>query len=114
MRVQKAKEIEEVDMKVEKDMIELTILEAAENIEKYQKETKAWKYRKVVTEDINTGDLVLKRKKNLENPGKLQESWEGLYIAKETNVPGAFCLTYQTGEELPHSWNTDSLKRYYP
>jgi hypothetical protein len=33
----KAKEIEEVDQKVEKDMIELTILEAAENIEKYRK-----------------------------------------------------------------------------
>jgi hypothetical protein len=41
MRIQKAKEIEEVDIKVEKDMIELTILEATENIEKYQKETKA-------------------------------------------------------------------------
>jgi hypothetical protein len=41
-RVLKAKEIQ-VDQKVEKDMIELTILEAAENIEKYQKETKAWK-----------------------------------------------------------------------
>jgi hypothetical protein len=27
-------------------MIELTILEVAENIEKYQKETKAWKDRK--------------------------------------------------------------------
>jgi hypothetical protein len=35
MRVQKAREIEEIDMKVEKDMIELTILEAVENIEKY-------------------------------------------------------------------------------
>jgi hypothetical protein len=34
MRVLKAKEIEEVDQKVEKDVIELTILEAAENIEK--------------------------------------------------------------------------------
>jgi hypothetical protein len=41
IRVQKAKEIEEVDIKVEKDMIELTILEATENIEKYHKETKA-------------------------------------------------------------------------
>jgi histidinol dehydrogenase len=64
MRVQKAREIEEVDMRVEKDTIELTILEAVENIEKYQKETKAWKYRKVVRKDIKTGDLVLKRKKN--------------------------------------------------
>jgi hypothetical protein len=40
MRVLKAKEVEEIDKKVEKDMIELTILEAAENIEKYHKETK--------------------------------------------------------------------------
>jgi hypothetical protein len=113
MRVQKAKEIEEVDMKVENDMIELTILEAAENIEKWQKETKAWKDRKVVRKDIKTGDLVLKRKKNWEIPGKLQESWEGPYIAKETNMSGAFRLIDQTGEELSHSWNADSLKRYY-
>jgi hypothetical protein len=65
MRVLKAKEVEGV---------ELTILEAAENIEKYQKETKAWKGKKVVRKDIKTGDLVLKRKKNWENPGKLHES----------------------------------------
>jgi hypothetical protein len=64
MRVLKAKEIEEVDQKVEKDMIELTILEAAQNIEKYQKETKAWKDKKVVRKDVKTGNLVLKRKKN--------------------------------------------------
>jgi hypothetical protein len=64
MRVLKAKQIEEVDQKVEKDMIELTILEAAENIEKYQKETKAWKDNKLVRKNIKTGDLVLKRKKN--------------------------------------------------
>jgi hypothetical protein len=72
MRVQKAKEIKEVDIKAEKDMIELTIPEAAENIEKYQKETRAWKDRKVVRKDIKTGDLVLKRKKNWENPGNFK------------------------------------------
>jgi hypothetical protein len=53
MRVLKAKEIEEVDQRVEKDMIELTILEAAQNIEKYQKETKAWKDKKVVKKHQN-------------------------------------------------------------
>jgi hypothetical protein len=90
MRVLKAKEIKEVDRKVEKDMIELTILEAVENIEKYQKETKAWKDKKVVRKDIKIGDFVFKRKKNWENPGKLHESWEGPYIAKETDMPGAF------------------------
>jgi hypothetical protein len=54
MRVLKGKEIQEVDQKVEKDMIELTIFEAAENIEKYQKETKTWKDRKVVRKDTKT------------------------------------------------------------
>jgi hypothetical protein len=92
MRVLKAKEIEEVDQKVEKDMIELTIVEAAENIEKYQKETKAWRDKKVVRKDIKTGDLVLKRKKNWENPGKLHVLWEGPYITKETDMTGAFRL----------------------
>jgi hypothetical protein len=92
MRVLKAKEIEEVDQKIEKDMIELTILEAAENVEKCRKETKAWKDKKVVRKDIKTSDLVLKRKKNWENPRKLQESWEGSYIAKETDMPGDFHL----------------------
>jgi transposase InsO family protein len=114
MRVLKAKEIEEVDKKVEKDMIELTILEAAEDIEKYQKETKAWRDKKVVRKDIKTGDLVLKRKKNWENLRKLHESWEGPYIAKETDMPGTFRLIEQTGEEFPYSWNAGILKRYYP
>jgi hypothetical protein len=114
MRVLKAKENEEVDQKVEKDMIELTILEAAENIEKYQKETKVWRDKKVVRKDIKTGDLVLKKKKKWENLGKHHESWEGSFIAKETDMLGAFRLLKQTDEELPYSWNADSLKRYYP
>jgi hypothetical protein len=46
MRVLKGKEIEKIDKKVEKDMIELTILEAAENIEKYQRETRSWETRR--------------------------------------------------------------------
>jgi hypothetical protein len=46
----------------------------------------------VVRKDIKTSDLVLKRKKNWENPRKLQESWEGSYIAKETDMPGDFHL----------------------
>jgi hypothetical protein len=53
----------------------------------------------------------MRRKKNLENPGKLQEPWEETYIEKQTNMFGAFLLIDQTDEELPHSWNADSLKR---
>jgi hypothetical protein len=77
MRALKAKEIKEVDQKVEKDMIGLTILEAAENIKKYQKETKAWKDKKVVRKNIKTGDLVLKRKKNWRTRGNFMNLGKG-------------------------------------
>jgi hypothetical protein len=77
MIVLKGKEIKEVDQKVEKDMIELTILEAAENIEKYKKETKTWRDRKVVRKDIKTIDLVLKRKKNWETPENSKNHGKG-------------------------------------
>jgi hypothetical protein len=90
-RVLKAREIEEVDQKVEKDMVELTILEAAQNTERYQKETKARKDKKVFTKDIKASDLVLKRKKNWENPGKLHESWEGPY-SKRNRHPRGFLV----------------------
>jgi hypothetical protein len=90
LMVLKTKEIQEVDMKIEEDMIEFIIFEVAENIEKYQEETKAWRDKKIVKKDIKDGDLVLKRKKNGQDPRKLQESWEGPYIAKETSMLGAF------------------------
>jgi hypothetical protein len=77
MRALKAKEIKEVDQKVEKDMIGLTILEAAENIKKYQKETKAWKDKKVVRKNIKTGDLVLKRKKHWRTRGNFMNLGKG-------------------------------------
>jgi hypothetical protein len=88
MRVQKATEIEEVDMKVEKGMVELTILEAAENIEKYQKETKAWRDRKVVRKDIKTGDLVLKRKKMGESRETPRILGRAIHIKGNKNVRG--------------------------
>jgi hypothetical protein len=68
MRVLKAKEVEAVDQKVEKDMIELTILVVAENIEKYQKETKAWKDKKVVRKDIKNWQFGLEKKDELREP----------------------------------------------
>jgi hypothetical protein len=82
MRVLKGKEIKEIDKKVEKDMIELTILEAAENIEKYQRETRAWRDKKVVRKDIKTGNLVLKRKKT----GRTQENF--MSLGKGLTSPG--------------------------
>jgi hypothetical protein len=79
MRVLKGKEIEEIYKKVEKDMIELTILEVAENIERD---------KKVVRKDTKTCDLVLKRKKNWENPGKLHVLGRALHCQGNRHVRG--------------------------
>jgi hypothetical protein len=79
-------------MKVEKDMIELTNLEAAKNIEKYQKETKAWKDKKVVRKDIMTGDLVLKRKKILGEPWETPRTVGGAMHSKGNKYAWGFSL----------------------
>jgi hypothetical protein len=70
MRVLKGKKIEEFDQKVEKDMIELMILEAAANIKKYQKETNTWKDRKVVRKDIKDRRSSSKKIEELEKSQK--------------------------------------------
>ena len=55
-----------------KDLIELDILQASENLEKYQQETTKWRDKKIVKKNIAVGDWVLKRKPNAKTSGKLQ------------------------------------------
>jgi hypothetical protein len=88
----------------------LKLLKTSRSTRKKQRHERTKKWSK----NIKNEDLVLKRKKNWENPGKLQEPWEGPFIAKETSMLGAFRLLNQTGEEPPYLWNAYSLKRYYP
>ena len=46
-------------------------MEAVENIAKYQEQTKKWRDNKIVRKSIQDGDLVLRRRPNTENIGKL-------------------------------------------
>jgi hypothetical protein len=59
-----------------KEIVEGTRLEAMENINKYQQETKIWRDQKVIRMNIEDGDLVLRRKGNSSNAGNLQPKWE--------------------------------------
>ena len=40
----------------EKDLMELDILQASENLEKYQQETTKWRFKKVMKKNITVGD----------------------------------------------------------
>ena len=97
----------------DKDLMELDILQASENIEKYQQETTKWRDKKVVKKSITVGDWVLKRKPNAETSGKLQSKWEGPFLVIKSNRPGSYHLSDAKGNDLQHPWNADSLKKYY-
>jgi len=93
--------------------MELYILQASENLEKYQQETRKWRDKKVVKKNITVGDWVLKRKPNAETFGKLNSKWEGTFPVTKSNRPGSYHLSDTEGNELQHPWNADSLKKYY-
>jgi hypothetical protein len=66
-----------------------------------------------VRKNIQDGDLVLRRKANIANAGKLQPKWEGPYTAKIAGRQGSFYLIDAEGKTLVHTWNIDSLRRFY-
>jgi hypothetical protein len=44
----------------------------------------------------------------------LQFLWEGPYIVTSSVRDGAFHLKDEEGVELPHSWNVDNLRTFFP
>ena len=88
-------------------------MEAVEDITKYQEQTKKWRDSQVVRKPIRDGDLVLRRKPNAANAGKLQPKWEGPYMAKSARRPWPFFLTDSEGKTTPHTWNIDNFRRFY-
>ena len=74
-----------------------------ENITKYQEQTKRWRDSQVVRKLIQDGDLVLRRKPNAVNAGKLQPKWEGPYTVKAAGRLGSFFLTDGEGKTTTHT-----------
>jgi hypothetical protein len=66
-----------------------------------------------VRKNIQDGNLVLRRKPKAANTGKLQSKWEGPYTAKMAGRPRSFYLTDGLGKTIVHTWNIDSLRRFY-
>ena len=85
---------------IDKDLMELDILQASENLVKYQQETTKWRDKKVVKKNITVGDWVLKRKPNAETSGKLHSKWEGPFLVTKSNRPGSYHLSDAEGNEL--------------
>ncbi|XP_072081198.1 uncharacterized protein [Arachis hypogaea] len=111
---------------VEKDLIEET-REMAHLSETALKQRIALCYNaKVLKRDFEERDLVLRRNDiGIPTPGegKLAVNWEGPYRVREVLGKGAYCkscclfYTYKLerldGKEVPRTWNTGSLRRFY-
>ena len=67
----------------------------------------------MVKKHIQDGDLVLRRKPNVANAGKLLPKWEGPYTAKVTGRSRSFYLIDGKGRTTTHTWNIDNLCRFY-
>jgi hypothetical protein len=66
------KQVLVADEEYSKEIIKGIGLEAVENITKYQEQTRRWRDSQVVRKLIQDEDLVLRRKPNAANVGKLQ------------------------------------------
>jgi hypothetical protein len=98
---------------VAKDAIEGIRLQTVVNINKYQAEIIKWRDRKVWLKNIKPGHLVLQRVANPDTVGKLQLKWEGPFLVVSSSRPGSYRLKDMDGNDIPRSWNTDELRRYY-
>ena len=78
-------------------------MEAGENITTYQDQTKKWRDSQVIRKLIQDGDLVLRRKPNAKNVGKLETKWEDPYVAKAAGRLGSFYLTNGEGKTTTHT-----------
>ena len=72
--------------------------------------------KRVKHRSFQVGDLVLKAvNQSTKNPshGKLGPNWEGPYIVIQVTRPGTYWLQMLEGQNLPHPWNVEHLRKYY-
>uniref|UniRef100_A0A2N9ERC7 RNA-directed DNA polymerase n=1 Tax=Fagus sylvatica TaxID=28930 RepID=A0A2N9ERC7_FAGSY len=99
------------------DLIDEVRETAEARMKRYQEKMARHYNSKVKPRQLSIGDLVL-RKVTLatRNPseGKLGPNWEGPYKVIEVRRPGTYHLEDMNGRRLPHPWNAEHLRKYYP
>jgi len=99
------------------DEIEERRDQALLRIQNYQHQIESYYNKKVRARPLELGDLVMRKvfenTKEL-NAGKLGARWEGPYKIIKVVKPGVYRLQTSRGEEVPRSWNSMHLRRFYP
>uniref|UniRef100_A0A2N9FJX9 Uncharacterized protein n=1 Tax=Fagus sylvatica TaxID=28930 RepID=A0A2N9FJX9_FAGSY len=107
----------EEQLRLNLDLIDEVRETAETRMKKYQDKMARHYNSRVKPRQLSVGDLVL-RKVTLatKNPseGKLGPNWEGPYRVIEIRRLGTYHLEDINGRRLPHPWNAEHLKKYYP
>ena len=66
------------------------------------------------SEDLSTGDPVLRRIQDETGLHKLNSRQEGPFIGSKVTRLGSYRITDADGNEVPNSWNIEHLHKFYP
>ena len=109
-------ELNEEALRLNLDFLDEKRDQVLKRTEYYQRKTARYYNQKVKPRSYKSGDLVLKKlmpARKDHTRGKLGPNWEGPYIVSRVVRPGNYELQTKEGKILPHSWNTEHLKRFY-
>jgi dTDP-glucose pyrophosphorylase len=82
-------------------------------VQKYQESWKKYYNKSVVQQELNIGDLVLKKDIQTRDKHKFSSPWEGLFIIVDVAAPGAYVVVEVDDAMLSNIWNVDQLRKYY-
>jgi hypothetical protein len=107
----------EGQLRLNLDLLDETREKAARRIALYQGKMARYYNTKVKLRRFEVGDWVLRKvTQATKDPsqGKLGPNWEGPYKIIQYYRRGTYHLEDHHGKKLPHPWNAEHLKKYYP
>jgi ribonuclease HI len=107
----------EGQLRLNLDLLDETRGRAAQRIALYQGRMARYYNTKVKLRRFEVGDWVLRKvTQATKDPsqGKLGPNWEGPYKVIQYYRRGTYHLEDRHGKKLPHPWNAEHLKKYYP
>ena len=96
------------------DLLEEQQVQAVSTMQRYSEGVARAYNRKVRARHIALDDLVLKRATNQATLGKLESKWEGTYVVTGATRIGTFRIATLKGDQLGHTWNIKTLRKFYP
>ncbi|GJZ64875.1 reverse transcriptase domain-containing protein [Tanacetum coccineum] len=91
-----------------REIAAITKARQKQQVEKYYNQ-------RVHHKQFKVGEFVLQKNElsKVENTGKLGPKWEGPYEVVETYGTGAYKLRSMDGAEVPRTWHSSNLRKYY-